>query len=92
MDEEVAMASGAGEDVSAGQADALGEKAIEEVLYISYADGEVVEAFAVFGEEAGDGGIFVSRFEEFEAGVAEGEHGGVDLFVKDGLFLGDDET
>jgi len=92
VDEEVGVAPGAEADGVVDEADAVGLEAGEGGGKVVGVKGDVVEAFAAAGEEAGDGGCFGGGFEELEAGVTEGEHGGADLLVGDFFGGGDVEA
>jgi hypothetical protein len=92
VDEEVEVAAGSNLNVFGDEACSLGFEGFESGGDVVYVEGDVVEAFAAFGEEAADGGVFRCWFQQLDAGFAYGDHGGADLLLLDGFFVDDGEA
>jgi hypothetical protein len=92
VDEEVEVAFGSGLNIFGDEARALGFEDVEGGGDVVDVEGDVVEAFAAFGEETADGRVGGGGLEELDAGVAGGDEGGADLLVLDGFFVDDAEA
>jgi hypothetical protein len=92
VDEEVEVAAGSDLNVFGDEAGSLGFEGFEGAGDVVDVEGDVVEAFAAFGEEAADGRVQLGRFEELYAGFACGDHGDADLLLLYGFFVNDGEA
>src|SRR5581483_1493948 len=86
MDENVAVSARAGFDLVGNEAYAVFLQPFHGGGEIGDAERYVMQSLAAFGDEFGDGGIFRSGLQEFQAALAHGNHDQAHLFRGDGFF------
>src|SRR5450759_3827271 len=91
MDEDVSVAAGAGPRF-VKDARPAGLEAGDGGVEVGHAQGDVVQSGPALFEEPGDGRIGGGGLQQFNAAVAGGDHGDVNLLGKDGFAMGDGEA
>src|ERR1019366_3177716 len=91
MDEDVSVAAGAGAGL-VEQSRPAGLEAGDGGFEVRHAQSDVVQSGPAFFEESGDGRIGGGGLQQFNAGVAGGEHGDVHLLGDDGFAVSDGQA